>query len=77
MQHQKGPITSTFTSHTFPSNAWIHRITTKKESDRGDLCKALWIAEGRFKTEKDLPEQTLGHIQHTCEAHIDVHHQCW
>jgi inorganic pyrophosphatase len=37
--------------------------------------------EDRFRTEKDLPEQTLGHIQHTCEAlsatHIDTHHQCW
>ena len=68
-------------SHTFPSNVWIHRITRKKESDRCDLCKDLWIAEDRFKTEKDLPEQTLGHIQHTCETlsadHIDGHHQCW
>jgi hypothetical protein len=67
-------------SHTFPSNVWIHRITKKMESDRCDLCKGLWIAEDRFKTEKDLPEQTLGHIQHTCEAlsgdHIDSHHQC-
>jgi hypothetical protein len=43
-------------SHTFPSNVWIHRITKKKESDRCDLCKTLWIAEDRFKTEKDLPE---------------------
>ena len=43
-------------SHTFPTNAWIHKITKKKESDRCDLCKALWLAEGRFKTEKDLPE---------------------
>ena len=68
-------------SHTFPTNAWIHIITTRKESDRCDLCKALWVAEGRFKTEKDVPEQTLGHIQHTCEAlsaaHMDAHHQCW
>ena len=68
-------------SHTFPSNVWIHRITKKQESDRCDLCKALWIAEDRFKPEKDLPEQTLGYIQHTCEAlsaaHIDAHHQCW
>ena len=50
-----------------------------KESDRCDLCKALWMAEGRFKTEKELPEQTMGHIQHTSEAlsviHIDSHHQ--
>jgi hypothetical protein len=68
-------------SHTFPTNAWIHKITKGKESDRCDLCRALWTAEGRFRTEKDLPEQTLGHIQHTCEAlsaaHIDAHHQCW
>jgi hypothetical protein len=68
-------------SHTFPTNAWIHRITKGKESDRCDLCRALWIEEGRFRTENDLPEQTLGHIQHTCEAlsaeHIDDHHQCW
>jgi len=66
-------------SHTFPTNVWFHKITKKKESDRYDLCKTLWITEGRFKTEKDLPEQTLGHIQHTCEVlsatHIDTHHQ--
>jgi hypothetical protein len=30
-------------SHTFPSNVWIHRITKKKESDRCDLYKDLWI----------------------------------
>ena len=70
------------TSHSFPSNAWIHKITKGKESDRCDLCKALLrLAEGRSTMEKDLPEQTLGHIQHTCEAlstaHIDAHHQCW
>jgi hypothetical protein len=39
------------------------------------------MAEGRFKTEEELPKQTLGQIQHTCEAlsaaHIDDHHQCW
>ena len=68
-------------SHTFPTNAWIHRITKGRESDRCDLCRTLWIAEGRFRTEKELPEQTMGHIQHTCEAlsapHIDAHHQCW
>jgi len=67
-------------SHTFPTNVWIHKITNKKESDRCDLCKVLRIAEDRFTTEQDLPEQTLGHIQHTCEAlsaaHIDDHHQC-
>jgi len=66
-------------SHTFPSNTWIHRITKGKESDRCDFCKALWIAQGRFKTEKDLPEKTFGHIQYTCEAlstvHVDAHHQ--
>ena len=50
------------TSHNFQTNDWIHRITKGKESDKYDLCEALWLAEGRFKTEKDLPEQTLGHI---------------
>jgi hypothetical protein len=68
-------------SYTFPTNDWIHKITKGKESDRCDLCRTLWIVEGRFRTEKDLPEQTLGHIQHTCEVlsttHIDTHHQCW
>ena len=39
-------------SYTFPTNAWIHKITKKKESDRCDLCKALRIAEDRFTTEK-------------------------
>jgi hypothetical protein len=115
MQHQRGPITSTFTvdwflregqgrelleewmkktavrsqdqrrmlqenSHTFPTNSWIHKITKGRESDRCDLCRTLWIAEGRFRTEEELPKQNLGHIQHTCEvlsaAHIDAHHQC-
>ncbi len=56
-------------------------ITKDRESDRCDLCRTLWIAEGRFRTEKELPEQTMGHIQHTCEAlsapHSDAHHQCW
>jgi hypothetical protein len=28
-------------SHTFPTNAWIHKITKGKESDRCDLCRAL------------------------------------
>jgi hypothetical protein len=99
IQHQKYPITSTFTtdwflregqgreplgewmkkttvrsqdqrrmiqanSHTFPTNAWIHRITKDRESDRCDQCRTLWISEDRFRTEKELPEQTLGHIQH-------------
>ncbi len=35
----------------------------------------------RFNTEDDLPIQTLGHIQHTCEAlseiHTLAHHRCW
>jgi hypothetical protein len=80
MPHQKGPITSQdqrrtlqVNSHTFPTNAWIHKITKGKESDRYNLCRALWIAEGRFRTEKELPEQTLGHIQTLVK---DTHHQC-
>ncbi len=68
-------------SHTFPTNVWIHKIKKKKDPRRSDLCKTLSIEEHRFKTEKDLPEQNLGHIQHTCEAlstaHIDAHHQWW
>ena len=68
------------TSHSFPSKSWIHRITKGKKSNKCDLCKTLWLVEDRFTTEKDLPEQTLGHMQHTCEAlsaaHIDSHHQC-
>ncbi len=62
-------------SHTFPTNAWIHKITKGKESDRCDLCRTLWTVEGRFRTEKDLPKQTLGHIQHTCEA-LSATHRC-
>jgi predicted Zn-ribbon and HTH transcriptional regulator len=42
-------------THSFPSNHWRHKITTAKESNRCDLCKALWIAEGRFTTQDDLP----------------------
>jgi hypothetical protein len=68
-------------SHTFPTNAWIHKITKGKESDRYDLCRVLSIVGDQFRTVEECPEQTLGHIQHTYEAlsavHIDVHHKCW
>jgi predicted Zn-ribbon and HTH transcriptional regulator len=55
-------------SHTFPTNAWIHKITKGKESDRCDLCKALWIAEVRFTTEKDLPEPYAGYDMECCKG---------
>ena len=113
--HQKGSITTTYTSdwllrpgeyrrklgewlkgtsvnsqdqrrmlqaiaNRFPSNVWINRITKGKESSKCDLCKALWIKENRFTTETDLPDQDLGHIQHSCEAlaeaHTAPHHRC-
>jgi hypothetical protein len=68
-------------THSFPSNFWRHKITKAKESNRCDLCRAMWIAEGRLTTEDELPIQTLGHIQHTCEAlseiHTLAHHRCW
>ena len=67
--------------HCFPSNFWCSKITNGKESDECDLCKTLWISQGRFTTESVLPVQTLGHIQHTCEAllkiHTMAHHRCW
>ena len=54
---------------------------TESRGDPSSPCRTLWITEVRFRTEEELPEQTLGHIQHTCEAlsaaHIDAHHQCW
>jgi hypothetical protein len=66
-------------SHTFPTNAWIHRITQMRIRQMRPM-QNLWIVEDRFRTEKELPEQTMGHIQHTCKAlsapHIDAHHQC-
>ena len=38
------------------------------------------IKPGKITTEEDLPIQTLGHIQHTCEAlselHTMTHHRC-
>ena len=59
----------------------IHKITKAKESDRCDLCEALQIAEGRITTDDNLRPQTLGHIQHECEAlselHTLAHHLCW
>ena len=67
-------------THSFPSNYWRNKITKGKESDKCDLCRALWITEGRFNTEDELPIQTLGHIQHQCEALSEVHtlehHRC-
>jgi hypothetical protein len=66
--------------HCFPSNFCRSKITNGKESDKCDLCKALWISQGRFTTESPLPVQTLDHIQHTCEAlseiHTMTHHRC-
>ena len=59
--------------HCFPSNFWRNKITNSKESDKCDLCKALWVSQGRFTTERALPIQTLGHIQHTCEALSELH----
>jgi hypothetical protein len=60
---------------------WRHKITKAKESDKCDLCRALQQAEGRFTTDDDLPIQTVGHIQHECEALSDIHalahHRCW
>jgi len=51
----------------------------RKESDKCDLCKSLWIVDGRFITEDALPVQDLGHIQHTCESLSKTHtltHHC-
>ena len=68
-------------THSFPSNYWRNIITKGKDVNKCDLCRALWIAEGRFNTEDELPIQTLGHIQHQCEAlselHTLAHHRCW
>jgi hypothetical protein len=68
-------------THNFPSNYWRNKITKGKESNKCDLCRALWTAEGRTNTEDELPIQTLGHIQHQCEAlseiHTLAHHRCW
>jgi hypothetical protein len=57
-------------THTFLSNSWRHKIWNQngKESDKCDLCKAVWIEEGRFTTEDALPVQDLGHIQNTCKS---------
>ncbi len=67
--------------HCFPSNFWRNKITNSKESDKCDLGKPLWKSQGRFTTERGLPIQSLGHIQHTCEAllelHTMTHHRCW
>jgi hypothetical protein len=67
-------------THSFPSNYWRHKITKDKESNKCDLCRALWTAEERVNTEDELPIQTLGHIQHQCEAlseiHTLSHHRC-
>jgi hypothetical protein len=31
--------------HCFPSNFWRNKITNSKESDKCDLCKALWVSQ--------------------------------
>jgi hypothetical protein len=68
-------------THSFPSNYWRHKITKGKESNKFELCRALWIAEGRSNTDDEPPIQTLGHVQNQCEAlseiHTLAHHRCW
>ena len=69
-------------THSFPSNAWRSRISKGKESDRCDLCvKSLWVSQNHFTTESVLHEQTLVHLQHTCEDlrdfHTMTHHRRW
>jgi hypothetical protein len=68
-------------THNFPSNYWRNKITKGKESNKCDLWRSLWIAEGRFNTEDELPIQTLGHIQQQfedlSELHTLAHHRCW
>jgi hypothetical protein len=67
-------------THNFPSNYCRKKITKGKESNTYDLCRDLWIVEGRFNTEDELPIQTLGHKQHQCETlselHTLTHHRC-
>ena len=60
-------------THRFPSKYWRNKITKGKESNKCDLCRALWTAEGRFNTEDELPIQTLGHMQHQCEVLSELH----
>ncbi len=56
-------------NHEFFPNYWI------------TMTLGLAKSQERFTTEGDLPIQTLGHIQHTCEAlselHTMTHHRCW
>jgi hypothetical protein len=60
-------------THNFPSNDCRNKITKGKESNKCDLCRALWIVEGRFNTEDELPIQTLGHIHHQYETLSEIH----
>jgi hypothetical protein len=65
MPHQKGPITSTYTANsvTGSSGGGGNRVAGRMdEYDLGKVTEPIENAEGRFKTKKDLPEQTLGHI---------------
>ncbi len=59
--------------HCFPSNFWRSKITNGKESDKCDLCKSVWMSQGRFTTESALPVQTLVHIQHTFKVLSEIH----
>jgi hypothetical protein len=81
MSHQKGPITSTFTADWFLREGQGRELLGEGMKLTSVRSEDQRIVEDRFRTEKDLPEQTLGHIQHTCEAlspaHIDDHHHCW
>ena len=50
------------TTQSFPSNVCIHKNTKGKESNKCDLCKALWTKENHFTTETDLPEISSTHV---------------
>jgi hypothetical protein len=71
-----------FTWEEFGNTAWGHseEDTLEYLRENYDLCKSLRIPENHFTTESDLPEQTLDHLQYTCETlteiHTMTHHRC-
>ncbi len=85
--HQDGATSATFTSDWYlrkgesrdKMGEWLKKKTVRSQisATSAELC----IAEGRFNTDDELPIQTLGHIQHQCEAlseiHTLAHHRCW
>ncbi len=73
-QDQRRMIQST--SHFFPSNTWIHKISKGKEPDKCDLCKPPLSSGGPIHDRKGSSHtRPRTHTTHFCILVTSPHHE--